>query len=126
MNNKVKRLILFCGLLTATATAENPVMTRTQMTVALRAGENIVNRIVEMSAVYEGVQTDRQGQPHYLFKSQDTNTLYLCYFQGTESGREKEMESAFTGRITRVELNDQDLRDSRIYAVWIDVSALQP
>jgi len=126
MNNKIKILILFCGLLAATATAENPVMTRTQMTAALRAGENITNRTVQIAAVYEGVQTDRQGRPHYLFKSQDTNTLYLCYFQGTESGREKGVESIFTGKVSRVELNDQDLRDNRIYAVWIDTALFQP
>ncbi len=125
MNNKINILILFCGLAAAVA-AEEPVMSRTQMTAALRADESVINRTVEIAAVYEGVQTDRQGQPHYLFKSQDSNTLYLCYFQGIESGREKGMKSSFTGRVTRIELNDQDLRDNRIYAVWIDTSLLQP
>ncbi|MEI8206988.1 MAG: hypothetical protein WCG03_08945 [Kiritimatiellales bacterium] len=126
MNNKTMNLIVFCGMLAATVAAKNPAMTRTEMTAALRAGEDITGRSVELSAVYEGVQTDTQGQAHYLFKSQDANTLYLCYFQGTERGREKGVESTFTGSVTRIELNDRDFRDNRIYAVWIDTVLLQP
>lgn len=127
MNHKVMCMIVLMGTsLSVGAVAEEPVLTRAGLTATLRAGEPVVGRIVDMKAVYVGVQTDRDGELHHLFTSRDENTLYLCYFAGTERGRMPGEEARFTGRILRVELQDQDLRDHRTYAIWIDVASFEP
>ncbi len=126
MNHRVVYMaVLMVGGLFRAAVAEEPVLTRAGLTAALRAGEPVVGRIVDLQAVYVGVQTDRDGQTHHLFTSRTDNTLYLSYFAGTERGRVPGEETRFKGRIIRVELQDQDLRDHRTYAIWVDVASFE-
>ena len=126
MSRSIKNLLLVCGLLAGLAGARERVWDRAQLTASLRRDESVAGQVVRLDAVYAGVQTDRQGRTHHLFQSQDTNTLYLCYFQGTERGREPGAMNTFTGRVIRVELNGQDLRDNRIYALWLRILPAQP
>ncbi len=126
MNPSLKTAALLGAWLTSAASADDAILTRSQLTTALRAGEQVVGRTVRMDATYEGMQTDQHGNQHPLFVSRDDGTRYVCYFAGSERGRTRGATSRFTGRIVRVELQEVDLRDQRLYAIWIDVSGHEP
>ncbi len=116
---------LLTAMLAVIVRAEEVPMPQTALTAALRAGESVLGRHAQITVGYKGVQTDRDGRVHHLFTARDEHTVYLCYIMGSERGREPGREHSFTGRVSRIELQEQDLRDKRIYALWLDVSLLQ-
>ncbi len=99
---------------------EDSALTREELAERLRASEDVTGRLLTIEVEYAGTQVDQDGQAHELYVSRDENTVFLCLFETSDEEQDPASLETITGRILRIELQKQDLRDHRIYAIWIE------
>lgn len=98
--------------------AETPdAVTRDDLATRLRAEETVIGLMISIEAVFAGQQTDADGNTYTLFIARNSNTTLLLLLPYTETTKHREL---LEGTILHVELQEQDIRDHRIYAIWID------
>ncbi len=110
-------LLAWAMTLSIAAAKESKLMSAEDLVTRLRAGEDVIGEMLTVDADYMGNQTDPEGNIHALFVSRALNTTLLLLLSHTE---DIEGLESLEGTILRVELQEQDLRDHRIYAIWID------
>lgn len=117
-------VILFAwAMVLAMASAENSNrLSAEDLAIQLRAGEDLIGEMLTLEADYVGNQTDPEGNIYALFISRMFNTTLLFLLPHAE---DIEALESVEGTILRVELQEQDLRDHRIYAIWIEASSLR-
>ncbi len=113
-------LVLMILSTIATFAQDDIALTRAELSTLLRSGEPVVGRLLTLEVEYGGKQIDKAGRAHLLFMSRDEHTLYLCFLMEGSPQLSTRKRQTITKRIVRVELQEQNLRDHRIYALWLE------
>ena len=102
---------------------EDSALTREVLSTRLRAGENLTGQSLRIAVEYVGNQIDEEGHSYALFIARDDQAVFLCLLPLIEIHQDLSTTQVIDGRILRVELQEQDLRDHRTYAIWLEKSA---
>ena len=120
-----KHFILALGVLCWIA-APSPVpagneaaLSLPELSARLRSNDPVEGLQVTVEVQYVGTQVDQERRSHALFMARDHNTVVLFIPTPPIEPHERASTRKLTGRIDRVELQDRDLRDRRLYTIWL-------
>ncbi len=95
-------------------------LTQNDLAALLRAEDNVIGLRVKIEAAFAGRQVNQDGDTYALFIARNADTTFLFLLPHTEDIETVEM---LEGTIFKVDLQEQNIRDQRIYAVWLEGGA---